>query len=95
MKDIFPTKVIFPAPAPLSFFPLLDRLLVFSLKAWGSTRGSINSDLPAGSNGFCMLRWNGQEYSQRPVYRGPASSVLYFSEQPTYSCWMVSSAFLG
>jgi len=34
-------------------------------------------------------RWEGQEYSQRPVYRGPASSVLYFSEQPTYSCWMV------
>jgi len=34
-------------------------------------------------------RWDGQEYSQRPVYRGPASSVLYFSEQPTYSCWMI------
>ena len=40
-----------------------------------------------------MFRWNGQEYSQRPVYRGPASSVLYFSEQPDYSCWMVSLVF--
>merc|ERR1712004_449047 len=34
-------------------------------------------------------RLEGKEYSQRSVYRGPTSSVLYFSVQPSYSCWMV------
>ena len=104
MKDIFLKKMNFPAPAQLSSFPLLDRLLVFNLKVWVFTRGKrflwmsdiyivqlcIWRAVLVVSMGFSMFRWNGQEYSQRPVYRGPASSVLYFSEQPTYSCWMVS-----
>ena len=108
MKDIFQKKMNFPAPAQLSSFPLLDRLLVFNLKVWVFTRGKrflwmsdiyivqlcIWRAVLVVSMGFSMFRWNGQEYSQRPVYRGPASSVLYFSEQPTYSCWMVKPRIL-
>ena len=39
VKDIFLMKVKTPAPAQLSSSPLLDRLLVFSLKVWVYTRG--------------------------------------------------------
>ena len=53
----------------------------------GNLRAVTKKNYPRANKG--SFRWEGQEYSQRPVYRGPASSVLYFSEQPTYSCWMV------
>ena len=39
VKDMFLMKLNFPAPAQPSSSPLLDRLLVFSLKAWVYTRG--------------------------------------------------------
>ena len=85
-EDIFLVKMNSPAPAPTFSSPLLARLLVSNLKAWEFMSGD-EKNYPRANKG--SFRWEGQEYSQRPVYRGPASSVLYFSEQPTYSCWMV------
>ena len=72
-------------------WPLSPRLLGLSPRPWVFTKGGISFWwVRIGNVNYEFVkRLEGKEYSQRYVYRGPTSSVLYFSVQPSYSCWMV------
>ena len=72
-------------------WPLSPRLLEISPRPWVFIKGeTIFWWVRIGNVNYEFVkRLEGKEYSQRSVYRGPTSSVLYFSVQPSYSCWMV------